>query len=320
MARTRCAVVGVGYLGRFHAQKYKQLEEAELVGVCDASPERAKGVADELGVPAFSDYKQLIGKVEAVTVASTTRTHYEISKFFLENGVHVNVEKPMTVTLAEAEELNRIADGGKLKLQVGHVERFNPALQAAREKISNPLFIECHRLAAFKPRGVDVDVVLDLMIHDIDVILSLVKSKVKSVSAVGTPVLTKTTDIANARIEFESGTIANVTASRVSQTATRKFRVFQGQQYLSIDFGSGEVNLTTKTGEWPDNPTETNLPLEFEAWSLEKSDALLAETKAFLHAVRTGAPVVVSGHDGLIAMHLAAQIQQDIASRLEKFK
>jgi len=137
---------------------------------------------------------------------------------------------------------------------------------------------------------------------------------------VGTPVLTKTVDIANARVEFESGTIANVTASRVSQSATRKFRVFQGQQYLSIDFGTGEVNLTTKTGDWPETPTEDNLPLAFEAWSLEKGDALLSETKAFLNSVRTGAPVVVSGNDGLVAMKLAAQIQRDIASRLEKFK
>lgn len=324
MSKTRCAVVGVGYLGRFHAQKYKALEEAELVGVCDAGFERAQAVASELGVTAFADYKELLGKVDAVTVASTTRTHFEIAKFFLSNGVHVNVEKPMTVTIAEAEELVELAKSKNLKLQVGHVERFNPALQSAKEKLNTPLFIECHRLAPFKPRGVDVDVVLDLMIHDLDVILSLVKSPVKSVSAVGTPVLTKTVDIANARIEFESGTVANVTASRVSQSATRKFRVFQAQQYLSIDFGSGEVNLTTKTGEWNLSPTgEMNsdqIPLEFDAWSLEKGDALLAETKAFLHSVRTGAPVVVSGEDGLVAMRLAIQVQKEIGNRLEKFK
>lgn len=319
--KLRCAVVGVGYLGRFHAQKYKALtEEAELVGVCDASPERARVVADELGVPAIGDYKSLVGRVDAVTVASTTRTHYEIAKFFLENGVHVNVEKPMTVTIAEAEDLVRLSKTKNLKLQVGHVERFNPALQAAQAKLNKPLFIECHRLAPFKPRGVDVDVVLDLMIHDIDVIMSLVKSPVKSVSAVGAPVLTKVVDIANARIEFESGTVANVTASRVSQNATRKFRVFQQQQYLSIDFGSGEVNLTTKTGEWPNNPeTAETLPLEFESWSLEKGDALLAETKSFLNAIRTGGNVVVTGDDGLNAMRVATQIQKEIYARLETF-
>lgn len=316
MARLRCAVVGVGYLGRFHAQKYKALsDEAELIAVCDASPARAREVAAELGVEAVDDYHTLIGRVDAVTVASTTRTHYEIAKFFLENGVHVNVEKPMTVTIAEAEELVQLSKSRGLKLQVGHVERFNPALQAAQEKLATPLFIECHRLAPFKPRGVDVDVVLDLMIHDIDVIMSLVKSPVKSVSAVGAPVLTKVVDIANARIEFESGTVANVTASRVSQNATRKFRVFQLKQYLSIDFGSGEVNLTTKTGEWKDD----HVPLEFEAWSLEKGDALLAETRAFLHAVKTGGNVVVTGDDGLNAMRVATAVQKEIYARLEKF-
>lgn len=315
MSKIRAAVVGVGYLGRFHAQKYKMIEGVELVGVCDASAERARQVADELGAQAFTDYRQLIGKVDAVTVASTTRMHYEISKYFLEHGVHVNVEKPMTVTIAEGEELVRLAEAKNLRLQVGHVERFNSALQAAKAKLGVPLFIECHRLAPFKPRGVDVDVVLDLMIHDIDVILSLVKSPVKSISAVGTPVLTKVVDIANARIEFESGAVANVTASRVSQNATRKFRVFQREQYLSIDFGSGEVNLTTKTGEWKDD----QIPLGFESWSLEKGDALLEETRAFVNAVRTGQTPVVSGQDGLIALNLATRIQKDIYSRLERF-
>lgn len=315
-SKIRCAVVGVGYLGRFHAQKYKAIDAAELVGVCDASPERAEQVAAELGVKAYNDYRELIGHVDAVTVASTTRTHFEISKFFLENGVHVNVEKPMTVTIEEADELVRISRAKGLKLQVGHVERFNSALAAAKDKLGVPLFIECHRLAPFKPRGVDVDVVLDLMIHDLDVILSLVKSPVKSVSAVGAPVLTKFVDIANARVEFESGTVANVTASRVSQSATRKFRVFQNDQYLSIDFGTGEVNLTTKKGEWKDD----SIPLEMDAWSLEKADALLAETQAFVDAVRFDKPVVVSGEDGLVAMRVAIQVQNEIASRLKNFK
>jgi predicted dehydrogenase len=314
----RCAVVGVGYLGRFHAQKYKALDTAELVGVFDMSFARAQEISKELSVKAFERFEDLVGQVDAVTIAASTRAHYELAKFFLQNGIHVNVEKPMTAELSQAEELVEIAEAKKLKLQVGHVERFNPALQAARAKLTTPLFIECHRLAPFKPRGVDVDVVLDLMIHDLDVILSLVKSKVKSVSATGVPVLTRFADIANARIEFESGTIANVTASRVSQSATRKFRVFQNSQYLSIDFGSGEVNLTTKTGEWPDQPTENNLPLEFESWSLEKGDALLAETQAFVKAVAENTPVVVSGRDGLEAMRLAIAIQNDIKNRADR--
>ncbi|MDX9730550.1 MAG: Gfo/Idh/MocA family oxidoreductase [Bdellovibrionales bacterium] len=332
--KLRCAVVGVGYLGRFHAQKYaalaKQTEataatgdavDIEFVGVADADPARAKLVAEELGVKAFSSIDELLGKVDAVTIAASTKAHYELTKKFLQSGCHVNVEKPMTSTLEEGEEVVKIAKERGLILQVGHVERFNPALIAAREKLKKPLFIECHRLAPFKPRGVDVDVVLDLMIHDLDVILSLVKSKVKSVSAVGTPVLTPLVDIANARVEFESGTVANITASRVSQSATRKFRVFQERQYLSIDFGTGDVNLTTKTGgEWPEDMASvtdpSQLPLEFEHWSLEKGDALLAETSSFLRACTGEASVAVSGSDGLEAMRLAHWIQQEIGSKI----
>ena len=318
--KLRAAVVGVGYLGRFHAQKFKMIPDVELVGVCDASRERVEEVARELGVKPFAKYQELAGLIDIVTVAASTRTHYEIAKFFISKGVHVNVEKPMTAELHEAEELVELARRNNIKLQVGHVERFNPAMQAAKGKLKTPLFIECHRLAPFKPRGVDVDVVLDLMIHDLDVILSLVKSPVKSVSATGIPVLTNLVDIANARIEFESGTIANVTASRVSQSATRKFRVFQQSQYLSIDFGTGEINLTTKTGDWPAKVTEANLPLEHESWSLEKGDGLLAETQSFIRAVRENGRVEVSGEDGLQAMRLAIQIQKDIKARLERMR
>lgn len=332
-SNARCAVVGVGYLGRFHAQKYAKLAseaaiagQVELVGVADSDAARAKVVADEVKTYAFGSIDELLavarsGGLDAVTIAASTRAHYELTKKFLLAGVHVNVEKPMTATLEEGEEVVRIANEHGLVLQVGHVERFNPALIAAKEKLKRPLFIECHRLAPFKPRGVDVDVVLDLMIHDLDVILSLVKSKVKSVSAVGTPVLTQLVDIANARVEFESGTVANITASRVSQSATRKFRVFQEQQYLSIDFGSGDVNLTTKkSGDWPEDLASitdpAQLPLEFEHWSLEKGDALLLETSSFIKACRGEASVAVSGSDGLEAMRLANRIQAAIHESL----
>lgn len=325
----RCAVVGVGYLGRFHAQKYaalaaKEPDRVQLVGVYDANAERVKVVADELKTNAFQSVEALVAHgVDAVTIAASTRAHYELAKTLLKAGVHVNVEKPMTSTLEEGEEIVALARERSLVLQVGHVERFNPALIAAKEKLKKPLFIECHRLAPFKPRGVDVDVILDLMIHDLDVILSLVKSKVKTVSAVGTPVLTKYVDIANARVEFESGTVANVTSSRVSQSATRKFRVFQANQYLSIDFGSGDVHLTTKTkGEWPEDINKvtdpSQLPLEFEHWSLEKGDALLEETSAFLRACRKEETVTVSGSDGLEAMRLAARIQLAVQESMER--
>ena len=207
--------------------------------------------------------------------------------------------------------LTKLADERELKLQVGHVERFNPALLAARETLTTVRFIECHRLAPFKGRGADVNVILDVMIHDLDVILSLVDSKPTNVSAVGIPVLMDDIDIANARIEFANGAIANVTASRVSTTPQRRFRVFQPNQYVSIDFGNGEVRRVTKHGDWREGAT----PLREETWNLEKGDALLAETKAFVDAIVDDKPCVVSGADGLASLELAEMIGADIARR-----
>jgi predicted dehydrogenase len=310
--KLRTAVVGVGYLGRFHAQKHRALgERVELVGVCDRDAERARAVAAELGITPFASHRDLLGKVDAVTIAASTSEHFALAREFLEHGVHVLVEKPMTRTSAEAAVLAELASERKLKLQVGHVERFNPALIAARETLSTVRFIECHRLAPFKGRGADVNVILDLMIHDLDVILSLVAAPAVSVSAVGIPVLMDDIDIANARIEFASGAVANVTASRVSTTAQRRFRVFQPNQYVSIDFGSGEVRRVTKTGEW----REGAVPLKEEAWNLEKGDALLAETSAFVDAIVKDEPCVVSGVDGLAALELAEMIGADIERR-----
>jgi predicted dehydrogenase len=311
VSRLRTAVVGVGYLGRFHAQKHRLLADVELVAVCDRDPERARAVAAEVRTTAVEDHRELVGKVDAVTIAATTAEHFALTKFFLEHGVHVLVEKPMTRTSAEAAVLTKLADERKLKLQVGHVERFNPALLAARETLTTVRFIECHRLAPFKGRGADVNVILDVMIHDLDVILSLVGSKPTSVSAVGIPVLMDDIDIANARIEFANGAIANVTASRVSTTPQRRFRVFQPNQYVSIDFGNGEVRRVTKDGAW----REGGPPLREETWNLEKGDALLAETQAFVAAIAEDKPCVVSGADGLASLELAEMIGADIARR-----
>jgi len=309
----RTAVVGVGHLGRYHAQKYKMIPEAVLAGVCDNNREQAEKVAVELQVKAFTDARELLGKVDAVTIAASTPAHFGLCQMFIESGVHVLVEKPITETSQEGARLCELADKKGVRLQVGHVERFNPALKAVREKkLRDPLFIECHRLAPFKIRSTEVDVVLDLMIHDLDVILSLVKSAPAKVSAVGTPVLTKKLDIANARIEFESGAVANVTASRVSQNTQRKFRVFQRDQYLSIDFQAGEVNLLTKTGEW----TEGDIPLEHESHSMEKGDALFDETRDFVLSIVENRPVIVSGWDGLKALKLAEEIIKDAQRRL----
>lgn len=311
MSQVKTAVIGVGYLGRFHTQKYKSLENSDLIGICDSNLEHAKKNSEEFSVPYFEKPEDLIGKVEAVTIASSTISHYPLAKLMLENGIHVLVEKPMTLTSRESIELCEIAKKNNLKLQVGHIERFNSAFVAAKEKLDNPMFIECHRLAPFKPRSLDVDVVLDVMIHDIDVLLSIVNSKVKSISAVGVPVITPYTDIANVRIEFESGAIANLTASRVSINSVRKFRVFQQDQYLSIDFEKGELSLTTRTGEWK----EGSIPLDHQTWSLSKSDAIMEEAQAFLNSIQNGTPVVVPGEDGVKALQLAEAVLEDIQRR-----
>jgi len=308
---TRVAVIGVGYLGRYHAQKYARAEHAELVGVCDLNETAGQSVADETGCSFFANYQDLLGTVEAVSIAATTSAHHELSRFFLEHDVHVLVEKPMTVTSTEAADLTELAETKGLKLQVGHIERFNPALLAARAGLDRPSFIECHRLAPFTTRGSDVNVVLDLMIHDLDVILSLVDSQPDRVSAVGIAALTSNVDVANARIEFANGAIANVTASRASTRAERKFRVWQDQQYVSIDFGRGLVQKIQSRGDW----TEGESPLDEQSWSLEKGDALADEIEAFLHAIQTNSECIVTGRDGQAALELAELILADIESR-----
>jgi predicted dehydrogenase len=308
---TNVGVVGVGYLGRFHAQKYARNSRAELVGVSDIDDKAGRAVAAELGCEFFSDYRDLAPQVEAVSIAASTPAHFELARFFLEHGVNVLVEKPMTETSREAAQLNRLAEARDLKLQVGHIERFNPALLAAREGLDRPSFIECHRLAPFNARGTDVSVVLDLMIHDLDVILSLVDAAPARVSAIGIAALTQSVDVANARIEFVNGAIANVTASRASTKAERKFRVWQDQQYVSIDFGRGVVQKVRSRGSW--KPGES--PLDEESWNLEKGDALAAEIDAFLTAVQSGEDCVVSGRDGQAALELAELILADIEAR-----
>jgi predicted dehydrogenase len=311
VSNVRVAVVGTGYLGRFHAQKYTLATGAELVGVCDRDAAIGQSVATELATAYFADHRDLVGRVDAVTIAASTAAHFELARYFLEHGIHVFVEKPMTRTSREAALLTELAEAQGLKLQVGHIERFNPAFLSARAGLEGVRFIECHRLAPFKGRGVDVDVVLDLMIHDLDVILSLVESRPAIVSAVGIAVLTDSVDVANARIEFRNGAIVNVTASRVSTKAQRKFRVWQDNRYVSIDFGSGVVQRVTSRRPW----REDQAPLEEETWSLDKGDALLAEAQAFVDAIRNDTPCLVSGRDGQAALELAELITADIERR-----
>jgi len=230
------AVVGVGYLGRFHAEKYASSAKATLIGVVDIDEARATEIAASVGVEAFTDYRELFGRVRCVSIAVPTGFHYRVARDFIDAGIDVLVEKPLTADITEARELVRAAKANNVLLQVGHLERFNPAIRRLEGVIKDPKFVECHRLAPFVERGTDVDVVLDLMIHDIDVIASLVRAPVERVEAVGVPVLTDKPDIANARIKFANGCIANVTSSRVSLKRERKIRFFQPDAYISIDY------------------------------------------------------------------------------------
>jgi len=310
MEKIRAAVVGVGYLGRFHAQKYALLEDCTLVGVVDSQPETAARVAEELQVTAYGDYRSLLGKVDAVSVVTPTPTHFDIACAFVENGAHVLVEKPMTETTAQAERLIAAARQFGRVLQVGHLERFNPAILAAEPLLSRPRFIECHRLAPFKERGTEVNVVLDLMIHDIDLVQMIVASPVANLDAIGTPVFSPEIDIANARLRFESGCVANVTASRVSFKTERKLRVFVDDAYLSIDL---QQKILTVIRKRPGPVLEGQLPAQIEEQSFDQGDALLAEIRSFIAAVRGEQRVLVSGEDGLRALRTAI----DIAERVQ---
>jgi predicted dehydrogenase len=302
---TRCGVVGVGYLGRFHAQKYAGLDNAVLVGVVDSNLAQAQRVAQETASQAFEDFSDLFGKVEAVSIAVPTLHHFAVAKEFLARGIHILIEKPITATLQEAQELNAIAQKTGALIQVGHLERFSPGLMAAAAQCRDPMFIESTRLAPFKLRGSDVNVVLDLMIHDVDIILDLVKSPVRSIAASGARVLSNDIDIANARIEFENGCIANVTSSRVSLKTERKMRIFQPGAYLSVDFQARGLSVY-RLGEGEQFPGVPEIVAEQKSYG--ESDPLRAEIVSFLDAIQNRKPVVVSGEDGQRALHAAFQI------------
>jgi predicted dehydrogenase len=312
----RTAVIGVGYLGRFHAQKYASLADSTLVGIADPSERARNSVGAELGVPAYADYRELLGKVDAVSVVTPTAAHYETAKAFLEAGAHVLVEKPMTVTVAEAERLIGIARHAQRVLQVGHLERFNSAVQAVQPVLKVPRFIESARLAPFKQRGTDVNVVLDLMIHDIDLILSIVRSPVVSVDAIGSSVFSGEIDIANARLRFANGCVANATASRVSLKTERKLRLFQDDAYISIDLQQKILTVIRKG----DGVGADGMPqVDIAESNFEQGDALKDEICAFLQAAATGAAAQVSGEDGLLALRTAVSITEQVASSGRQF-
>ncbi|HUY83239.1 MAG TPA: Gfo/Idh/MocA family oxidoreductase [Steroidobacteraceae bacterium] len=306
----RTAVVGAGYLGRFHAQKYAALADSTLIGIADPDPRAREALATELGVAAYADHRALLGRVDAVSVVTPTPTHHAIAKDFLEGGAHVLVEKPMTVTIAEGESLIRAARRAGRVLQVGHLERFNAAVRALQPILTVPRFIESARLAPFKSRGTDVDVVLDLMIHDIDLILSIVRSPVVSVDAIGTSVFSGEIDIANARLRFASGCVANATASRVSMKTERKLRLFQDDAYVSIDLQQKVRTLIRKRADGASDGTPA---VTIDETNYEQGDALRDEIAAFLAAAASGSAPAVSGEDGLAALATALAITDQVA-------
>jgi predicted dehydrogenase len=312
----RTAVIGVGYLGRFHAQKYAILPNSELVGIADPSGAARDAVSAELGVASYADYRELLGRVDAVSIVTPTPFHFTAAREFLEAGAHVLVEKPMTTTVEEGVALIEAARNADRVLQVGHLERFNAAVQAVQPILTVPRFIESARLAPFKHRGTDVDVVLDLMIHDIDLILSIVRSPVVAVDAIGTRVFSQEIDIANARLRFANGCVANATASRVSRKTERRLRLVQDDAYLSMDLQQKVLTVIRKgVGVGADGMPQVAI----EESSYEQGDALKAEIEAFLDAAATGCAPPVTGEDGLLALRTAISIAEQVESSMRKF-
>jgi len=315
MGMINCAVIGVGYLGKFHAEKYANLPQAKLVAVCDIDQQKCDAIATQHQANSVADFRQLVGEVDAVSIAATTTQHFEIAKFCLSQGIHVLVEKPMTTTVEEADQLIALSKANNCILQVGHLERFNPVLSVLDGVLDNPRFIESTRLAPFNPRGTDVNVVLDLMIHDIDIIQSIIGAKIDQILAVGSPVLSQYNDIVNARIQFTNGCIANVTASRVSLKKERKLRFFQHNAYVSIDLQNKKVAIYRKgEGEMfagiPEIISETK--------TLDQGDALRDEIISFLEAITHNRPPVVSGEEGKRALATALEITRIVKQELTK--
>lgn len=308
----KVAVIGAGQFGHNHARVYSEIADVELVAVCDTNETTGQTIAQKYNTDFVADFRQLIGRVDAVSLAVPTIAHHEIACQLLNAGIAVLVEKPIAATLAQADEMIAIAESKNAVLQVGHLERFNPAVSAASRIITKPRFFEGHRLSIFTPRSLDIDVVMDLMIHDLDVVLSFVQSEVAEIRAAGVPILTPKIDIANARIEFENGCVANLTASRVSNERVRKLRFFQPGQYISIDYAAKETNVVTI------NHTPQGRPeFDMRMFASEQSEPLRIEIESFLAAVE-GAPVVTSGKDGRRALALAVGIVEKIQEHAGK--
>ncbi|MFA4989665.1 MAG: Gfo/Idh/MocA family oxidoreductase [Candidatus Omnitrophota bacterium] len=305
MAKLKVGVIGVGHLGSIHAKIYQELSGCSLEAVSDTNKARLNEISQNLGIPGYADYRELFTKVDAVSVAVPTKLHYQIASDCLKHNIHTLVEKPFTPTLAEADSLIKIAKDNDLILQVGHIERFNSAFGATQKIIQNPKFIECHRLSPFPNRSLDVGAVLDIMIHDIDIILGLVTSPVERIDSVGINVLTSFEDIANARITFKNGCVANLTASRISDETMRKIRIFQENTYISLDYKNAEAWVYRKGLL---KITKENLPIE-------KEQPLQKELQAFVDCVAKHQVPLVSGEVARSALQVALKIQNQIWQR-----
>lgn len=309
MKKIRIGVVGTGYLGSVHAKIYREIPGCELQAICDINPENRARVSGELGVPGFSDHRQMFGKVDAVSIAVPTGLHHAVCRDFLRAGIHCLVEKPFTTTLRQADELIRLASRRKLILQVGHVERFNSAFTSTQALFKDPYFIECHRLSLFPRRSLDIGVVLDLMIHDIDIILGLVHSPIRRIEAVGVNVLTPYEDIANARITFRNGCVCNLTASRISDEVMRKIRIFLKDAYISLDYKDQHAFIYRKT---PGGISKDALPIE-------KEQPLQKELASFIECVAGGLAPLIGGKEARQALAVALRIRDLIWKKAPKF-
>ena len=334
MNKTRVGVLGVGHLGKLHAKLYREVPQAEIIGIYDTDLNKAKEVAKEIGVQAFESRDELLREVDAVNIVTPTSDHYESALAALENDCHLFIEKPIMAKENEAESVIEKAVSNNKLLQVGHIERFNPAVLALSDVKLNPVFIESHRLASFNPRGTDVAVILDLMIHDLDLILSLVKSEPIQIEASGVGVISKNIDIANARIQFKNGCVANVTASRISTKKMRKMRIFQPAAYISLDFVEGFSEIynisNTEQKSFKDGTLAFSLG-QIDSIEGEKSikynklqrtgvNPLKHELTSFVESISANIPPIVSGQEGLAALKLANQVMQKIEEHTVQVK
>lgn len=302
--KIRIGVIGIGYLGKFHLEKFQKNKDCQLVWLIDKNIKNLKNYKDKYNIS--TNYKEIVDEVDAVSIVTPTVNHYEIARYFIERNKHVLIEKPMTQTVSEAKKLIDLSKKHKKTIQIGHLERFNPVIRKVSSLIKNPLFIEVHRLAQFNPRSTDVNVVYDLMIHDIDITTSLVPSKIKKISSFGKSIITNKIDIANARLEFFNGTIANLTASRISQKSERKIRIFEKDKYLSLDFLQSKLKIVEKVKKKSSKLFKT---LEY---NYKKTDVLNDEIIDFINSIRMNKKPLVDGIQGMEALKLAAAISKKL--------